>query len=560
MKDLNIVARVPLKDLKIKEPKVGIRTPQVLCTSDYQGFLRGDILDANSVYSLVEDLHVPDVEEINKRLNGVAYQDKSNTFAEENIFNKKVTFNSDTELNGPMYINAPNASLIFSGDTARLENVKGIKGVSGDVSNTKVFNTNGGVVDTSEFFKVDSNPHSSPETIQYLYGTKNTREGIYIRNYYGGSNIAGIEIKSDNYLSRLTANRGFYIENTSTKNFLHISEKGVIFATRSEKDIPSCLASTIHIGDTDDTTSYTQVAPITNGKIPSRYINDTNLVKLTDGKIDSNYLPASIVDSDKLNNTVQRLFINGGDGQYLRTESIADADKYYATDGTIQSITDKIDEAIENKVDMYGGLADELTVTSQLVVTSSTATQGGEVGGGPEEGITITPTGIIIDTDYDNDDGIFLTNGKIGSLTDKIAEYMTAHPSSSSSDVGLSYNNTFTGEINTFKGRVALGSDSGVVNLKGVNSNDFKGLELGIYDNAKCGIKTHNGDSYEYYATDGSLQNITTKIADYIKTNPASASVTAPTELSASASQDTIIAKINELITALITAGIFKNA
>lgn len=516
MKDLNIVARVPLKDLKIKEPKVGIRTPQVLCTSDYQGFLRGDILDANSVYSLVEDLHVPDVEEINKRLKGVAYQDKSNTFAEENIFNKKVTFNSDTELNGTMYINAPNASLIFSGDTARLENVKGIKGVSGDVSNTKVFNTNGSVVDTSKFLDVTKKTLIKPESANvYLY-TLGKSEDTAIKITYSNTTdysshieIGNIDINSDGIYGKniqLTSSFAGIIQNVEDKRYIlgstyegyvgiltnpgggsstiinALSKEGLKVLNKTVKDIPSCQESFIHIGDTDDATPYTQVAPITNGKIPSRYIDTTNLVKLTDGKIDSNYLPASIVDSNKLNNTVQRLFINGGDGQYLRTESIADVNKYYATDGSIQSITDKI------------------------------------------------------------------------------AEYMTAHPSSSSSNVGLSYNNTFTGEINTFKGRVALGSDSGVVNLKGVNSNDFKGLELGIYDNAKCGIKTHNGDSYEYYATDGSLQSITTQIANYLKVNPASASVTAPTELSASASQDTIIAKINELITALITAGIFKNA
>jgi len=367
--------------------------------------------------------------------------------------------------------------------------------------------------------------------------------------------------------------------NNISYQIVRLGKEGLVFRDKTVKDIPSCKNSFIHIGDTDDATLYTQVAPITNGKIPSRYIPDIS--------IDKKYLytdNTNLVLGGKNNASSVQLLFKGGikigntnsSGKYITTEYSNNqaSNNYFATDGSIQSITDKIDEAIENKVDAIDGVADYLTVTSQLVVTSSTATQGGESGGTPDEGITITPTGIIIDTDYDNDDGIFLTNGTVASLTDKISAYMTAHPSSSSSDVGLSYNNTFTGEINTFKGRVALGSDSSVVNLKGINSNDFKGLELGIYDNAKCGIKTHSGESNEYYATDGSLQNITTKIAEYIKANPVNASITAatptaiggvkqiaaPAALSASASNAEIIARVNSIITALTSCGVFKGA
>lgn len=278
-------------------------------------------------------------------------------------------------------------------------------------------------IDTNQFIKVldDKNRHG------YLYKSENNTIEIdykYTRPIDPSSKSVGLFINDSSFCYR-----GITISINGTAKYTAMYwYDGVLLLnpqiTNRRKNILNCDRDTLYVGDTDDNVAYTQVAPIANGKIPSRYIDTTNLVKLTDGKIDSNYLPASIVDSNKLNNTVQRLFINGGDGQYLRTESIADANKYYATDGSIQSITDKINDAITNKVDTTDGVAEDLTVISGLNIVDEIETQ--SEGGGATSGISITPYGISSEKSVEN--GVFMTDGTIVSLTDKIAEYIKANP------------------------------------------------------------------------------------------------------------------------------------
>ena len=390
MKDLNIIARVPLKDLKIKEPKVGIRTPQVLCTSNYQGFLRGDILDANSVYSLVEDLHVPDVEEINKKLKGVAYQDRANTFTEDAIFSKKLTVNSDTELNGPLYVNAPNGAIIFSADTARIENVYGIKGAGNKIGDNYLYNNNGSVTDITNvwgavnYLAAGNDGNKSVLRYNTINGHLNYVQFNEASSQINGLMSAADKIKLDSIdTSKLvtTDDTGKipskYIPDASIddSNYAKLNDYNVFTRTQTlkgayihgmdsdnndlsslslKKDGIEITGHEAHIGGIDISykagigwgitavNSVKDSSPTDLYATDGSYFDASNVVKLTNGKIDSTYLADTIVDSSKLNNTVQRLFVNGGDGQYLRTENIADANKYYATDGSIQSITDKI--------------------------------------------------------------------------------------------------------------------------------------------------------------------------------------------------------------------------
>lgn len=53
MKDTRNFDRAPLKDIRVKDNQVGIRTPQVLIKREGGEYMKGDILDANSTNKLI---------------------------------------------------------------------------------------------------------------------------------------------------------------------------------------------------------------------------------------------------------------------------------------------------------------------------------------------------------------------------------------------------------------------------------------------------------------------------------------------------------------------------
>ena len=68
MKDTRNFDRAPLKDIRVKDNQVGIRTPQVLIKREGGEYMKGDILDANATTELAKSIHIPDIEKINKEL------------------------------------------------------------------------------------------------------------------------------------------------------------------------------------------------------------------------------------------------------------------------------------------------------------------------------------------------------------------------------------------------------------------------------------------------------------------------------------------------------------
>ena len=53
MKNTRIYDRVPVKDVRVKDPQIGTRTPQILISRKGGEYLRGDVLDANSTNKLI---------------------------------------------------------------------------------------------------------------------------------------------------------------------------------------------------------------------------------------------------------------------------------------------------------------------------------------------------------------------------------------------------------------------------------------------------------------------------------------------------------------------------
>ena len=53
MKNTRIYDRVPVKDVRVKDPQIGTRTPQILISRKGGEYLRGDVLDANATTELV---------------------------------------------------------------------------------------------------------------------------------------------------------------------------------------------------------------------------------------------------------------------------------------------------------------------------------------------------------------------------------------------------------------------------------------------------------------------------------------------------------------------------
>lgn len=99
MKDTRNFDRAPLKDIRVKDNQVGIRTPQVLIKREGGEYMKGDILDANATTELAKNIHIPDIEKINKELaktvkteqigkpNGVASLDQNGSVPTEQLGN-----------------------------------------------------------------------------------------------------------------------------------------------------------------------------------------------------------------------------------------------------------------------------------------------------------------------------------------------------------------------------------------------------------------------------------------------------------------------------------------
>lgn len=68
MKNTRIYDRVPVKDVRVKDPQIGTRTPQILISRKGGEYLRGDVLDANATTELAKSIHVPDIDKINEKL------------------------------------------------------------------------------------------------------------------------------------------------------------------------------------------------------------------------------------------------------------------------------------------------------------------------------------------------------------------------------------------------------------------------------------------------------------------------------------------------------------
>lgn len=76
MKNTRIYDRVPVKDVRVKDPQIGTRTPQILISRKGGEYLRGDVLDANATTELAKSIHIPDVDKINEKLEHTVNKDQ----------------------------------------------------------------------------------------------------------------------------------------------------------------------------------------------------------------------------------------------------------------------------------------------------------------------------------------------------------------------------------------------------------------------------------------------------------------------------------------------------
>lgn len=76
MKNTRIYDRVPVKDVRVKDPQIGTRTPQILISRKGGEYLRGDVLDANATTELAKSIHMPDVDKINEKLEHTVSKDQ----------------------------------------------------------------------------------------------------------------------------------------------------------------------------------------------------------------------------------------------------------------------------------------------------------------------------------------------------------------------------------------------------------------------------------------------------------------------------------------------------
>ena len=56
MKDTRNFDRAPLKDIRVKDNQIGIRTPQILISRNKGDYMKGDVLDANAVIQAFDEL------------------------------------------------------------------------------------------------------------------------------------------------------------------------------------------------------------------------------------------------------------------------------------------------------------------------------------------------------------------------------------------------------------------------------------------------------------------------------------------------------------------------
>lgn len=76
MKNTRIYDRVPVKDVRVKDPQIGTRTPQILISRKGGEYLRGDVLDANATTELAKSIHMPDIDKINEKLEQTVNKDQ----------------------------------------------------------------------------------------------------------------------------------------------------------------------------------------------------------------------------------------------------------------------------------------------------------------------------------------------------------------------------------------------------------------------------------------------------------------------------------------------------
>lgn len=76
MKNTRIYDRVPVKDVRVKDPQIGTRTPQILISRKGGEYLRGDVLDANATAELAKSIHIPDIDNINEKLEHTVNKDQ----------------------------------------------------------------------------------------------------------------------------------------------------------------------------------------------------------------------------------------------------------------------------------------------------------------------------------------------------------------------------------------------------------------------------------------------------------------------------------------------------
>lgn len=76
MKNTRIYDRVPVKDVRVKDPQIGTRTPQILISRKDGEYLRGDVLDANATIELAKSIHMPDIYKIDEKLKHTVNKDQ----------------------------------------------------------------------------------------------------------------------------------------------------------------------------------------------------------------------------------------------------------------------------------------------------------------------------------------------------------------------------------------------------------------------------------------------------------------------------------------------------
>ena len=76
MKNTRIYDRVPVKDVRVKDPQIGTRTPQILISRKGGEYLRGDVLDANATTELAKSIHMPDIDNINQKFEHTVNKDQ----------------------------------------------------------------------------------------------------------------------------------------------------------------------------------------------------------------------------------------------------------------------------------------------------------------------------------------------------------------------------------------------------------------------------------------------------------------------------------------------------